>query len=292
MTYDGGEKVKTAIEKAYAKINWYLAVGERRADGYHDILSLMQTVSLCDTVSVTYDEIPGIRLICNGNADIPTDARNLAWIAAERYFAYVGKACAVTIEIEKRIPVGAGLAGGSADAAAVLRAINQIFDDCLSFEELLEIAGGIGSDIPFCLVGGLAVTRGRGELLTQIDLRHIYHLVLVNMGEYISTSMAYAFLDKRPCVGDLGDCAEILSALSDGEAALSTDLLRNDFSPVILPLCPCATAALARLQELGGVAQMSGSGSTVFAVFPDERSARAAAEQMTGNVYYATTCEI
>ena len=122
---------KQVTENAYAKINWYLAVGEKRADGYHDILSLMQTVSLADTVIVSLDETPGIRLSCTGHFSIPTDRHNLAWIAAERYFARIGRSPSVTIRIEKKIPVAGGLAGGSADAAAGLRAKNRLFENIL-----------------------------------------------------------------------------------------------------------------------------------------------------------------
>lgn len=280
--------MKTVVEKAYAKINWYLAVGERRADGYHTILSLMQNVSLADQVTVTWNETPGIRLQCRGNVTIPTDATNLAWVAAERYFAYIGREPAVTIEIDKHIPVGAGLAGGSADAAAVLRAINRIFDCPVTDEELENIARGIGSDVPFCVSGGLALARGRGELLTPLEPCPRRYLLLVNEGEYVSTAKAYAMLDARATIDPLGDCRELLTALrSTGE--IPNGLLRNDFAPAVLPHCPRARAALRHLRELGGTAQMSGSGSTVFAVFPNEAAAKAAAREMPESAILAST---
>ena len=280
--------MKTVVEKAYAKINWYLAVGERRADGYHTILSLMQNVSLADQVTVTWNETPGIRLQCRGNVTIPTDATNLAWVAAERYFAYIDREPAVTIEIDKHIPVGAGLAGGSADAAAVLRAINRIFDCPVTDEELGNIARGIGSDVPFCVSGGLALARGRGELLTPMEPCPRRYLLLVNEGEYVSTAKAYAMLDARATIDPLGDCRELLTALrSTGE--IRDGLLRNDFAPAVLPHCPRALATLRHLRELGGVAQMSGSGSTVFAVFPNEAAAKAAAREMPESAILATT---
>lgn len=280
--------MKTVVEKAYAKINWYLAVGERRADGYHTILSLMQNVSLADHVTVTWNETPGIRLQCRGNVTIPTDATNLAWVAAERYFAYIGREPAVTIEIDKHIPVGAGLAGGSADAAAVLRAINRIFDCPVTDEELENIARGIGSDVPFCVSGGLALARGRGELLTPLEPCPRRYLLLVNEGEYVSTAKAYAMLDARATIDPLGDCRELLTALrSTGE--IPNGLLRNDFAPAVLPHCPRAQVALRHLRELGGTAQMSGSGSTVFAAFPNEAAAKAAAREMPESAILAST---
>lgn len=280
---------KQVTENAYAKINWYLAVGEKRADGYHDILSLMQTVSLADTVIVSLDETPGIRLSCTGHFSIPTDRHNLAWIAAERYFARIGRSPSVTIRIEKKIPVAGGLAGGSADAAAVLRAINRLFDNVLPQKELLRVAAEVGSDVPFCVVGGLAVARGRGELLTPLDFSPQYHLVIINEGEAVSTAKAYADLDGRGGAPALGECDELLSFLRAGRMPSDHRMLRNDFADTVLPQCPKATKALLRLGELGGVAQMSGSGSTVFAVFQSETEARIAADAIAGNALYATT---
>ena len=280
---------KKVTETAYAKMNWYLAVGKRRPDGYHEILSLMQTVSLADTIIVSLDETPGIRLSCTGGLTIPTDRRNLAWIAAEHYFARIGKTPSVTIQIEKSIPVAGGLAGGSTDAAAVLRALNRIFEEALSKEELLQLAAEIGSDVPFCIIGGLALARGRGELLMPLDIHPRYHLVLTNEGETVSTAKAYADLDSRSGENELGDCAELLSFLRTGSIPGDRMLLRNDFAATVLPQCPRAAEALLRLAELGGIAQMSGSGSTIFAVFQDEAEAKAATVAMGGNALYATT---
>lgn len=277
------------IEKAYAKINWYLAVGGRRPDGYHDILSLMQTVSLADTLTVRRDEEPGIRLLCHGDVPVPTGKTNLVWLAAERYFAHAGMTPAVTIELQKQIPAGAGLAGGSADAAAVLRGINRIFGSPLSRKTLREIAAGIGSDVPFCLDGGIALAQGRGECLTTVAPTPKRHLVLVSAGEYVSTAQAYARMDERQSVDPLGNCEELLAALHSDVATVRGDLLRNDFAPLVLPSCPKASDALRHLRELGGAAQMSGSGSTVYAVFSDERAASTAAAQVAGKVFCVTT---
>ncbi len=280
---------KQVTEKAHAKINWYLAVGNRREDGYHDILSLMQTVSLADTVSVSLDETPGIRLSCTGRFAIPTDRSNLAWMAAEQYFARIGRSPSVSICIEKKIPVAGGLAGGSADAAAVLRAINHLFENILPQEELLRVAAEVGSDVPFCVFGGLAVARGRGEFLTPLDFSPQYHLVIVNEGEPVSTAKAYADLDGRNGENDLGDCGALLSLLRTGRLPDDPTMLRNDFAETVLPRCPKAAKTLLRLGKLGGIAQMSGSGSTVFAVFQNEIAARTAAETIAGNALYATT---
>lgn len=281
--------MKEVVEKAYAKINWYLAVGGRRTDGYHDILSLMQTVSLADTVTIREETEPGIHLRCHGDIRIPAGNTNLAWIAAERCFAHIGREPAVTIELEKCIPTGAGLAGGSADAAAVLRGINRIFGQPLSHNVLMKIAAEIGSDVPFCLDGGTALVHGRGECLTAVAPIRKRHLVLANAGEFVSTGEAYAQMDERQSPKPLGDCEALLSALCSSDTTIPENLLRNDFASIVLPHCPKASDALQRLRNFGGAGQMSGSGSTVYAVFQSEDAANAAAAQITEKTFCVTT---
>lgn len=269
--------MKEILEMAYAKINWYLAVGERRADGYHDIVTLMQTVSLADVVRVTVREVGDpFRLICTGAYHVSEDRTNLAWIAAERFFSRYGGEVRGTVTIEKHIPLSGGLAGGSADAAAVLRAYNRIFDNPFSHKELLELAASIGSDVPFCLVGGLARCEGRGERLTILPPLPKRHLVLVNAGEPVSTAEAYAALDGRMEITALGDGDALLAALRAGDNVVCRKSLRNDFSAVVLPRCPRALEAFHAFESFGIPTQMSGSGSTIYALFPDEASARAA----------------
>lgn len=282
--------MKEIMETAYAKINWYLAVGERRADGYHDIVSLMQTVSLADVVRLTLgEEGEPFRLICTGTYHVSEDRTNLAWIAAERFFSRYGGKARGTVSIEKHIPLSGGLAGGSADAAAVLRAYNRIFGDPLTQEELLELAASIGSDVPFCCVGGLARCEGRGERLTILPSLPKRHLVLVNAGETVSTAEAYAALDGRREVAPLGDGDTLLAALRAGDNVACRRSFRNDFSAVVLPQCPRALAAFYALESRGIPTQMSGSGSTIYAVFPDEASARAAVYMLGNGAVYAHT---
>lgn len=282
--------MKEVQETAYAKINWYLAVGERRADGYHDIVTLMQTVSLADTVRVTVgEEWEPFRLICTGAYHVSEDRTNLAWVAAERFFSRYGGEARGTVTIGKHIPLSGGLAGGSADAAGVLRAYNRIFDNPFSMGELLELAASIGSDVPFCLVGGLARCEGRGERLTALPPLPKRHLLLVNAGEPVSTAAAYAALDDREEIAPLGDGEALLTALRLGGEAVCRTGLRNDFATVVLPQCPRAFAALRALEGYGVPTQMSGSGSTIYALFPDEASARAAAQEIGQGAVYAYT---
>ena len=158
---------------ANAKINLFLEVGARRADGYHDIESVMQSVTLCDTVTVCAgEEVPeGIRLECGG---LYTDERNIAYRAAALFFAESGSEPRADIVIEKRIPIAAGLAGGSTDGAAVLYALNAIYDGVLDDKKLHALAARLGADVPFCLDGGTALARGIGPMRADARLPYPY----------------------------------------------------------------------------------------------------------------------
>ena len=156
------------IEKAYAKINISLDVTARRDDGYHDMAMVMQTVSLCDDVRLGFTD--GSRIFARTNLPfIPSDERNLAVRAAKKFFEAAGEPeRGLCIRIDKRIPVGAGMAGGSTDAAAVLRGLNRAFGNRFGVERLEELGAEVGSDVAFCVRGGTMLARGRGELLTPL----------------------------------------------------------------------------------------------------------------------------
>ena len=182
---------------AYAKINLFLDVTSRRSDGYHNILSLMQSVELSDTVSITVDghEEPGIVLQCD-RPELPTDRRNLAYRAAEAFYAALGKKQHTLIAIKKRIPVSAGLAGGSTDAATVLVGLNRIFGAPFSVSELCVIGKTLGADVPFCIIGGTAEIKGIGDdILSLPDLPPLT-MVIAKKGEGVSTPKAYGALDE------------------------------------------------------------------------------------------------
>ena len=157
------------IEKAYAKINISLDVTARRDDGYHDMAMVMQTVSLCDDVRLGFTD--GSRIFARTNLPfIPSDERNLAVRAAKKFFEAAGEPeRGLCIRIDKRIPVGAGMAGGSTDAAAVLRGLNRAFGNRFDVERLEELGAEVGSDVAFCVRGGTMLARGRGELLTPLS---------------------------------------------------------------------------------------------------------------------------
>ena len=261
---------------AYAKINLFLAVLGRRPDGFHDIFTVMRRTSLCDEVSVeTVSDGRGvIEISVVGSTEIPTDSKNLAYRAAEKYLERSAIKDSVRIKIEKNIPIGAGLGGGSADAAATLRALERIYG-ALSGEEILDIAASIGSDVPFCIFGWTAVCEGRGEKITPITDKREMHLVIAMKDRSVSTPEAFRLLDiKRE--GDAStrdvDCEELIKYLS-GEGDIPE--LYNDFDGVLGDVSEDVNDLKRRMSECGAASVcMSGSGPSVFGIFPDEDTAK------------------
>ena len=274
--------------QAYAKINLFLDITGRRVDGYHTIAGVMQAVSLADRVSVTVDEpirdtvaeagavTPQITLYCS-DPTLPTDGKNLAVRAAEAFFAAADCGCErLAIDLEKHIPAAAGLAGGSADAAAVLTALNTLFDRPLDDGELARVGLSLGADVPFCLVGGACLTEGVGETLTRLPSLPDCDIVIAIGGAGVSTPSAYRALDQRYggfAAGAYCPRKEELDALvlalqegsSEGVAARAFNL----FELVVLPIHPEATRIRACLEAHGAAtAMMSGSGPSVFGLFP------------------------
>lgn len=275
-------------ERANAKINLYLNVIGRRENGYHNIVSIMQTVSLCDLVTVEYRPAPqlSIRLFASGNDSMPTDCRNLAWRAAELYLAEIGQSGEVLITIEKHIPMAAGLAGGSTDAAAVLRAMNRLCGNRLTTEALCALGARLGADIPFCIVGGGALVTGIGEELRAIAPMPSCHLVVACMGEGISTPWGYGRLDElhNNFVGAKTDDPRpeaLIRAMRENCVLAHTSDLFNIFEEIVPPIRP-RVGEIKRIMLDGGAqcAMMSGSGPSVFGLFPDPERASAVTEQL------------
>ena len=159
----------TVFEKAYAKINLFLDVTGRRNDGYHDIVTVMHSISLCDNIKLTTIPSDERRItIISNDSSLPVDSSNLVYKSAEKYMSNFNIKDSVEIWLEKRIPVGAGLGGGSSDAAAPLRALNRIYR-CATKDQLLQMAAELGSDVPFCIDGGCATCTGRGENVRKFD---------------------------------------------------------------------------------------------------------------------------
>ena len=271
------------VEKAYAKINLFLDVLGRRADGMHDLRTVMQTVSLFDTVSVRAKEADYSCITLQmENSDIPADERNLAYLAAEAFLEETGISAAVAITVDKRIPVAAGLAGGSADAAAVLRAMNAVFGEPLLRERLLSVASRLGADVPFCLVGGTALCEGKGEQMTPYEVADAFFVIAQPEAEKMATPRAYAMLDEA-FGGFENEDAVLHDALFSFFAEDGVDGMYNVFESVVIPHTPAVAALRTRLISLGAKnAMMSGSGTAVFGVFESEEAARYAAEDITG----------
>ena len=269
------------IERANAKINLYLDVVGRRENGYHEIVSLMQTVSLCDIVTVSYlpAEQTVIRLDASGNSAMPTDNRNLAWRAAEKFLVAANRRGEVRITIEKHIPMAAGLAGGSSDAAAVLRALNSLCGSPLSTNELCRVGATLGADIPFCIVGGGSMVRGIGERLEAVDTMPPCHLVVSCMGEGVSTPWAYGKLDEAygffaNVLQNEAPAREILDLMQRDGVVSACPRFFNLFEEVVPTVQPYVNRLKAIMQENGAVrAMMSGSGPSVFGVFATPEAA-------------------
>jgi len=261
--------------KAYAKINLFLDMVSKKEDGYHNILSLMQSVTLHDTVSVEYaaSEERDISVFCD-SLDIPCDNGNLAYRAAEKYPFANGK---IRISIEKRIPVSAGLAGGSADAAAVLVALNKLCGEPMTPDQLKNLGATLGADVPFCIECGSSLTEGIGEKMSHFAPMPNYPIIIAKKGEGMSTPLAYRKLDNL--YNDFlhyTPNSHKLSILGDTSSALDSYCagIYNIFEEVVEPERPCVSEIKGIMLDHGAAnATMSGSGTAVFGVFKDELSA-------------------
>ncbi len=251
-----------------AKVNLYLKVLARREDGYHDLVTVMQPLTLADELRLTPGE--GLSLDCR-HPEVPSGPQNLVWRAAEKFGAATGRVPQVHIELVKNIPVAAGLGGGSSDAAGTLLALNELTGNPLSAETLHELASELGADVPFFLRPGPAVGRGIGTVLSPLDLPP-YWYVLLNPGLAISTAWVYGNLDLKY----LARAGAPLPAAWDGEHP--EKWVANDLETVTLSRYPELRELLARLSEAGATVQgMSGSGPTLFGLFHEAEAAQAAA---------------
>jgi len=272
-------------EKAFAKINLFLDVTGKRADGFHDIRSVMHTVSLADEVKIgiTKAEYSCITLHMK-NSNIPADERNLAYLAAERFLDRTEITAVLDITVEKHIPSAAGLGGGSSDAAAVLRALNMAFGNPLSVEALCALGAEIGSDVPFCIVGGTRLCCGRGEKMSRYPMDDIICVIVPPVAEKMETPKAYSMLDEA--FDDYKDENPAMhEALFEFFAEDPVLGMYNVFESVVLPLSPATDEIRQELSRLGAkAAMMSGSGTAVFGIFDTEEEANAAALELPGAV--------
>jgi len=282
--------------RAYAKINLFLDVLGKRSDGYHDIISVMQTLDLHDELRIE-PVASGVELTCNDKT-LPTDESNLVVRAANALINECNISHGFKVHLHKRIPMGAGLAGGSADCAATLTGINKLCGLNLSQQTLLKIGSTLGADVPFCLTGGTALTEGIGEKITPLAPLPDCFIVVACPGIHVST--AQIFQKVRPAVrpahsdnrghvcktthsleaGDhLHRINDMLAAIQEKNLPQICSSIYNVFTPITSSIHPEIPALIAKLKNLGAIAaQMTGTGSAVFAIF--ENSAAQASNIM------------
>lgn len=271
--------MKRMTQQAPAKVNLALDILGRRADGYHDMRMVMQTVSLCDTVSVE-ETAAGFALHTDGDF-IQAGKKTLEQRAAEAFFIAVGRPMpGLSVTLEKRTPAYAGLGGGSADVAALLRILRDRYCPDMTCEELERVGFQVGSDMPFCVRGGTALAEGRGEVLTDLRPLPDCWLVLCKPDFGIPTPSLFALVDggelrRRPDIGGMA------AALEAGDLASTAARLGNVFEEVLPEPYHEVFAIKRRLLDLGALnAAMSGSGPTVFGVFREREAARRAVEKL------------
>ena len=265
---------------ANAKINLTLDILRKREDGYHDLRMVMQSVTLADKLTVTPARGPEGRVAADLRF-LPSGGKNLAQIAAAVFREATGRGGEVDVDIRKLIPVCGGLAGGSADAAAVLHAMNRLTGAGLSTERLAEIGARAGSDVPFCVLGGTALAEGRGERLTPLPPLPCCHIVICKPAFSVSTPQLFGRVsvrksERRP------DTAGVLAALDAGDLAGVARRMYNVFEDVLEPRRYREIASVKGLLiDCGALgASMSGSGPSVFGLFEREEDAQAACDRL------------
>ena len=288
--------MKSLTLKAYAKINLHLDVVSKSDNGYHGVNTVMQSVSLSDNVRVSFCDGEGIFLSCN-LPTLPCDERNLAYRAARLFLDKMGREQGVSIEIEKNIPMAAGLAGGSTDAAAVLYALNELFSHPLSSEELLSLGAKLGADVPFCIVGGTKFADGFGEKLHDFPNMPSCYIVVACAGEGVSTPWAYSELDRKYRNFEDGayqpkNIDKLRLSLEKKDIADISASIFNLFEGVISAERPMVNEIRTALLENGALASMmSGSGPSVFGIFESEEFAVSAAKILADKNIPSFVCE-
>lgn len=264
----------------YAKLNLFLNVLGKREDGYHNIESVMQAITLRDDMEI---QIGTGEPWCidSDRDDVPRNEDNLCWKAAERFFAATGEdPKGLTVHILKRIPMGAGLAGGSTDAAALLRALDIYFGKPLSLDALCRLGAEIGSDVPFCILGGTAITEERGQLLFPVLHEPKCYYVIVKPEASLSTREMYEELDREG-IPPVGDTKRVVNGIRNRNLSQIARNLYNVFEPLAMRRVPEIGRIKQRLKQEGALgAQMTGSGSAVFGLFDKLETAMDACETL------------
>lgn len=269
--------IDKTTQRAYAKINIGLDVLRRRADGYHEVKMIMQTVDIYDELVLERRKEPGIELRMD-NSELPSGGDNLICRAADLLFREKEITGGVNISLTKRIPIAAGMAGGSADAAAALRGLNELFDMGYSLKELQALGVGLGADIPYCLAGGTMLSEGIGEILTPLPAPPAAHLVIAKPDINVSTAFVYGNLHADSLAWH-PDIDGMIAALQKGDLDGITGRLGNVLETVTVKAHPVIEQIKELLRKQGAEnALMSGSGPTVFGIFKEKETAARAAE--------------
>lgn len=278
---DGTDSIRL---KAFAKINLTLDITGKRDDGYHYIDTVMQSVDLYDIITLSHRAEPGILLDCTFAAGpmenmVIKDEDNLAWRAAKAFFKSQEMPNAgIHILLEKHIPVAAGLAGGSADAAAVLYGLDLLFDTRCSAAEMTDIGLSVGADVPFCLKGGTMNAEGIGEILTPLTPMPECFFVLCKPDDYTETAKAYAMFDTSSA-SIIPDTEQVIGALAVGDLRSIADAVCNVFEQVLeLPKVDTIKNMMQKYDAMAS--SMSGSGPTVFGIFEKKSEAERCASAL------------
>lgn len=262
-----------------AKINLAIDVLGKREDGYHDVEMILKEIALSDRMTLTL-RTDGKIVISSDSAALPLGESNLAYRAARLFFDHLGRTEGVEIHIEKRIPMGAGLGGGSADAAGVLKGLNAMFGNPFNIDTLMQLGARIGADVPFCVLGGCAKATGIGEILTPLPMPPVLYCVIAKPEPSVSTKWVYENLDlsKRP---DGLNVSAVAEGIQNGDLSAICQNAANILETVTIPAYPIVGWIKEAFLESGAVLSlMSGSGSAVFGLFTTPQEAKDGATQV------------
>lgn len=272
-----------------SKINLHLSVGDVRDDGFHELVTVFQALSLSDEVTVAATDDPGVEVYGEGEGAVPTDPSNLAWRAVDALADHVGRSGEdrkVRVVLRKGIPVAGGMAGGSADAAATLVGLVSLWKLEIGRDELAGVAATLGSDVPFALYGGTALGTGRGERLVPVLSRHRFHWVLAFDQRGLSTPTVFGEIDRLRVDGNpprIGSHAPVVEALASGDPRQLALLLGNDLQAAAVSLRPGLRRTLRAGVNAGALAGIvSGSGPTCAFLCTDAQSALEVAAELSG----------
>lgn len=263
--------------KAYAKINLGLDVIRRRPDGYHEVKMIMQSVGIYDILTFQRADREGIRISLD-HAELPCDQNNLIYKAAQLIMDAYGIKSGVEITLNKNIPIAAGMAGGSTDAAAVFHGLNELFGLGMSLQDMKEMGVKIGADVPYCIMGGTALSEGIGEILTPLSAPPDAHLLIAKPDINVSTKFVYENL-HADTLTDHPDIDGMVKALNEGNLKGITDRMGNVLETVTVKEYPIIDRI--KKEMLGGGAEnalMSGSGPTVFGIYKEKKAAEKCCE--------------